>query len=152
MAIEPIDLTAWTDRIQAEAPDALRFIGRAGDLQAAQASGSTVCPAGYFLPPSYRQRDNGAGHASSQGISQEIDATVVLIYSARHYQDARQSKALEQVEAIQAALWPVLVGWTPYDDGAAVRYVSGRLLGLDRRSGIVWYSDTYILRRLFRRF
>jgi hypothetical protein len=138
MALEPVRLQHWVDRLRGElTPEEARHVGLAANLELAE-DATRVWPAVYVARS--EGVTQGPGNASSGLISQSIETYVDILFLVNRAGGIAGERAVDPLFELRRRVWQTIIGWTPPDCASAaslVRYSDLRradsiLPGLDR--------------------
>lgn len=112
MALEPLDLQPWVDRLKGITVPQVRTVTLAATAALAKEFGN-VAPAIYVLRQQLRARDPANSNAASGLIRQTLDVRVQVALVTQRYGDALGGKSLDALRDLRLAVWDRLIGWTP---------------------------------------
>lgn len=118
----------------------LRQVGASADMVSAMA-GAVTAPAAFVLPMGEDGKDIGLLSTTSQAVVQSFG----VLHVVSNRRDARGGAALDDLEALRAALKAALIGWVPdAATGEPVSFTSGKLVKFDDE-GRLWWMDEFSL-------
>lgn len=132
-------LSELQTRVKDQLPG-LRQVGTSADVVSAMA-GAVTAPAAFVVPMGEDGRDIGLLSTTSQAVAQSFG----VLHVVSNRRDAKVGAALDDLEALRAALKAALIGWVPdAATGEPVSFTSGKLLKFDDE-GRLWWMDEFNL-------
>ena len=122
-------------RLALECP-ALRQLGGAGDLEAAQTA-LKVRPAGFFLP--FAERPSKPPFAAQ--FNQLVVTSFAIVLAVENRADATGAAALTDLVPVRRALRTALLGYKPADCVEPLAITGGRLVQL--AGATLWWQDEF---------
>jgi len=136
----PLAIGPVIDRLTAQV-SALRFVGGAADLEAAQRERAPATPAAYVLLSNDRP---GSVTTSTQRFRQQVTGAIGVITAVRDYRvSERGAGAADDIESILAAQRAALLGWIHPQSNRTPMRLGGQGRLLSYRNAVVWWQDIY---------